>query len=65
MSPPPYIQFSNPVSVQFRLWTNPLAAKTLGKPLFTDNSLVYYKPGSLSAGGVGSVRNIGVKSRRI
>jgi len=63
----PYIQFSNPVSVQFRMWPAPSAnlAKTLGKPLFTDNSLVYYKPGSLSAGGVGSVRNIGVKSRRI
>lgn len=34
------------------------------KPLFTNNSLVYYKAGSLAAGGVGSVRNSSTKSRR-
>ena len=33
-------------------------------PLFTNNSLVFYKPGSLAAGGVGSVRNSYAKARR-
>ena len=35
------------------------------KSLFTDNSRVYYKPGSLASCGVGSVRNSSTKSRRI
>lgn len=35
------------------------------KSLFTDNSLVYYKPGSLASCGVGTVRNSSTKSRRI
>jgi photosystem II stability/assembly factor-like uncharacterized protein len=35
------------------------------KPFYTNNSLVYYKPGSLSACGVGSVRNSSVKSKKI
>jgi hypothetical protein len=34
-------------------------------PLFTDNSRVYYKPGSLAICGIGSVRNTSVKSRKI
>jgi len=32
-------------------------------PLFSDNSRVYYVPGTTYA-GVGSVRNISIKSRR-
>jgi LPS O-antigen subunit length determinant protein (WzzB/FepE family) len=35
------------------------------KSLFTDNSFVFYKPGSLASCGVGSVRNSSTKSRRI
>jgi hypothetical protein len=35
------------------------------KSIFSDNSRVYYKPGTLSSCGVGSVRNSSVKSRRI
>ena len=35
------------------------------KPLFTDNSLVFYKPGSLASCGVGSVRNSSRKIRKI
>jgi len=35
------------------------------KSLFTDNSRVYYKPGSLAAGGVGTVRNSSIKLKRI
>jgi hypothetical protein len=34
-------------------------------PLFTDNSLVFYKKGSLASCGVGSVRNSSVKYRKI
>jgi hypothetical protein len=39
--------------------------KNLMKPVFTDNSMVYYKPGSLAAGGIGTVRNSSVKVRKI
>ena len=35
------------------------------KPLFTNNSFVFYKPGSLASCGVGSVRNSSIKVRRI
>lgn len=35
------------------------------KSLFTDNSKIYYKPGSLSSCGVGTVRNSSIKSKRI
>jgi hypothetical protein len=38
---------------------------TLKKPLFSNNSLVFYNKGSLASCGVGSVRNSSVKSRRI
>jgi hypothetical protein len=41
------------------------SSKKVMKPVFTDNSKVYYKPGSLAAGGIGTVRNSGVKSRKI
>jgi hypothetical protein len=64
MSPQGYIQFNNPVSVQFKLYPSTKAAKTLGKSLFTDNAQVYYKPGSLPSGGVGTVRNSTIKGRR-
>ena len=33
-------------------------------PLFTNNAQVYYKPGSLAPGGVGSVRNSSIKARK-
>ncbi len=32
--------------------------------IFTDNSRVFYKKGSLASGGVGTVRNIGRKANR-
>jgi hypothetical protein len=35
------------------------------KSLYTNNAMVFYKPGSLAACGVGSVRNSSTKSRRI
>jgi hypothetical protein len=34
------------------------------RPLFTDNSRIYYKPNTLASGGVGSVRNHRKKARR-
>ena len=33
------------------------------KPIFSDNSRVYYKPASLAPGGVGTVRNARMKSK--
>jgi hypothetical protein len=38
--------------------------KKLMKPVFTDNSMVYYKPGSLAAGGIGTVRNSNMKAKK-
>ena len=58
-----YIQFWNPVSAI----TSKKLPKTrpfMMKSLFSDNSLVCYKPGSLSMGTATSVRNASVKSRR-
>ena len=38
---------------------------TKSRPQFSDNSLVFYKSGSLASCGVGTVRNSSTKSRRI
>jgi hypothetical protein len=35
------------------------------RSMFSNNSLVFYKPGSLSSCGVGTVRNSSIKSKRI
>jgi len=58
-----YIQFWNPVPAitSKRL---PKTRPFMMKSLFSDNSLVCYKPGSLSMGTGGTVRNLSVKSRR-
>ena len=58
-----YIEFSNPVSVQFTRKL-PAVKPFMMKSLFTDNSKVCYKPGSLAPGGVGTVRNSAIKSRK-
>ena len=34
------------------------------KSLFSDNSMVYYKRGSLASGGVGTVVNSTIKARK-
>lgn len=34
------------------------------KTMFSDTSLVCYKPGSLAPGGIGSVRNSRLKAKR-
>ena len=59
-----FVAFSNPVSTTQRkiITTYPGQYKM---PLFINNAQVYYKPGSLAYGGIGSVRNSSTKSRRI
>lgn len=34
------------------------------KSIFSDNAMVYYKPGSLAYGGVGTTRNTRAKSKK-
>ena len=41
----------SPIPPQFPRF--PMVMKTI----FSDNALVYYKPGTLASGGVGTVRN--------
>jgi len=60
---PGYIQFTNPVSVQFTR-TVPVQPRFSMTPLFSDNSRVYYKQGSLASGGVGTVKNASHKGKK-
>ena len=43
---------------------NPVSMRGILTSLFTDNARVYYKPHSLGAGGVGTVRNNHTKGKR-
>jgi hypothetical protein len=55
-------EFGNPVS------TTPGRIITTypgQRQIFSNNAQVYYKPASQSATGVGGVRNLGTKSRRL
>ena len=49
--PPPQPAFTPPTNMK--------------KSLFSNNAMVFYKPGSLAPGGVGGVGNASVKARRI
>ncbi len=60
--PSSYIEFSNPPSMKYQR-TIPVVKSLRMKSLFTDNSRVVYKPGSLAPGGVGTVANCRRKSR--
>lgn len=61
--PAGYIEFSNPVP--FRISnTLPQTSPFSMKSLFSNNAQVCYKPHSLSYGGIGSMRNSRVKSRK-
>ena len=62
--PSSYIEFSNPPSMTYSR-TVPIAPAFMMKSLFTDNSRVVYRPGSLAAGGVGTVINSRHKARFI
>ena len=53
----PYIEFSNPVRIQRTKTLPSIPFLSMRKGLFSDNSLVCYKAGSLAPGGVGTVRN--------
>lgn len=58
-----YIPFGNPVpNITSKVLPKPRAF--MMKSLFSDNSRIVYKAGSLSLGNAGTVRNIGTKSRR-
>jgi len=59
-----YIFFNNPVINNFTTKQPYIPAFTM-KSIFSNNSNVYYKPGSLASGGVGTVINSRNKSRRI
>jgi hypothetical protein len=62
---PAYIFFSQPVKkIPTHSPKLPIVAPFMMKSLFTDNSLVCYKPHSLAPGGVRTVRNAGVKENR-
>ena len=65
--PSMYIQFSQPVkNIPTHSPDLPQVEPFMKKGLFSDNSLVCYKPHSLSSGnsGTGGVRNVGAKARR-
>ena len=59
-----YIEFSNPVPMNYSK-TVPVTKPYpfMMKSLFTDNSQVVYKQGSLASCGVGSVRNSSHKGK--
>jgi hypothetical protein len=54
---PGYIQFTNPVSMRFSSTVPKVENRFSMKSLFTDNSRVIYKKGSLPSCGIGSVTN--------
>jgi len=56
-----YIEFGNPMFVDFNF--KPKMKPMTMKSLFSNNSLVYYKKGSLAPGGIGTVANSRIKSR--
>lgn len=60
---PGYIEFSNPVRMQFSK-TLPTPPPFYMKSIFSDNSKVCYKNHNLSYGGIGTMRNSRVKSKR-
>ena len=62
--PPNFLSNNNNNNNNNNNQTNQSIVKNL-KSLFSNNSLVFYKQGSLASCGVGSVRNSSVKSRRI
>ena len=63
--PSNYIFFTQPVrNIPTHSPKLPIVAPFTMKSIFSDNSLVCYKPHSLAPGGVGTVRNVGAKANR-
>jgi hypothetical protein len=60
--PNKYIDFGNPVNMNYN-YTIPKVPRFMMKTLFTNNSQIFYKPGSLASGGVGTVKNNRFKSK--
>jgi hypothetical protein len=59
-----YIEFWNPLRIERSKTVPYVRPGSMMKGLFSDNSLVCYKRGSLASGGVGTVRNSTTKGRR-
>ena len=55
--------FLPPIIVYYSIYIM-LSLTNLKKPIYTNNSLVFYKRGSLASGGVSTVANSRVKARR-
>lgn len=60
---PGYIQFTNPVSVQFTRIVQ-VQPRFSMQSIFSDNSRVYYKQGSLATSGAGGVTNSRHKGKK-
>jgi hypothetical protein len=58
-----YIQFSNPVkNIPSNIIPKPKPFSM--KSIFSNNAEVVYKPGTLAPGGVGTVKNSRMKSKK-
>lgn len=55
---------SGSITASFNISTVPPSPRIFMKSLYTNNAQVYYKPNSLAPGGIGSVRNNRLKSRK-
>jgi hypothetical protein len=53
---PSILELSNPVPLYFNLFSL-RSNYNMKKTLFANNSMVYYKKGTLASGGVGTVKN--------
>lgn len=61
--PAGYIEFSNPVPFRFSNTLPPTSPFSM-KSIFSNNAQVCYKNHNLSYGGIGTMRNSRVKSRK-
>ena len=59
----PYVEFSSPVKMKYSR-TVPVLPRFTMTSLFSDNSRVVYKQGSLASGGVGTVSNSRHKGKK-
>jgi len=59
---PSIFEFTNPISINFNSFR--LGKINNKKPLFSNNSLVFYKQATIASGGIGTVKNYRKKSFR-
>jgi hypothetical protein len=62
--PAGYIEFSNQVVTSGNLKAKPVVMPLSKKPVFSNNSLVFYKAGNFGSNGISGVRNSRAVSRR-